>query len=566
MIWLDVFHEAMSLVEASGSSSISVKDTRKRAGRRARDHWREYYKGRKGGWILVQCGLSPEDAKKPFIGIANSWSEIVPGHLYLREVARFARDGIKASGGASLEFNTIATCDGYGYGYEKPDTWKYCLPIRDATADSVELIAKHVDFDGLVLLSACDKSNPGMQMAAARIDKPSILIPAGLNFRRCPGTGLGTATTGQCMSEALGMALPRTATTYTLSPVHEELARRSGAMAVELVKAGIKPSDIMTRKAFENAIRVLLAIGGSANYCMHLPAIAHELGIEISIEDFERLSEETPYLSHLSPNGPWTLEELDMRGGILGVMKELSPLLNLDVLTVTGKTLGENLKDFEKWMSLHSPHRLPDTQLSKDVLRPLGDPILRTGGLTVLRGSLAPGGSIIRTAGVRREKYIYTGPARVFDSKLEATEALLNEDYDPDDVIVVRYEGPKGGPGMPELCSEAQMLGTEESATYLVTDGRYSGGGNAGTIVGFVTPEAFEGGPIAIVRNGDPIRIDIPKRRLDLLIPEEEVKERLGKWRRPEPRCKGGFLARYIQEVTPALKGAYLEAPKVASV
>lgn len=542
----------------------SVALAKTRAGSRARAHWREYYKGRKGGYVLIQCGLSPEDTRKPFIGIANTWSEIVPGHLYLREISRFVRDGIKASGGASLEFNTIATCDGYGYGYEKPDTWKYCLPVRDVTADSVELIAKHVDFDGLVLLSACDKSNPGMQMVAARVDKPSILVPSGLNFRRCPGTGLGTATTGQCMSEALGMALPRTSTTYTISPAHEELARRSGDMAVWLVKSGIRPSDIMTRKAFENAIRVLLAIGGSANYCMHLPAIAHELGIEIRIDDFERLSDETPYLSHLSPNGPWTLEELDMRGGILGVMKELSPLLNLDVLTVTGKTLGENLKDFEKWMGIQSQPRPPYWHSQKDALRPLGDPLLKTGGLTVLRGSLAPGGSIVRTAGVRREKYVYTGPARVFDGKLEATEALLNEDYDLDDVIVVRYEGPRGGPGMPELCSEAQMLGTEESATYLVTDGRYSGGGNAGTVVGFVTPEAFDGGPIAVVRDGDPIKVDIPNKRLELLVPEEEVRARLEGWKPPEPRFKRGFLARYVQEVAPALKGAYLESPKVA--
>ncbi len=525
---------------------------------RARAYWREYYKGRKGGYILVQNSLSPEDVRKPFIGVANTWSEIVPGHLYLREVSRFVKDGVKAAGGASLEFNTIATCDGYGYGYEKPDTWKYCLPIRDVTADSIELVARHVDFDGMVLLSACDKSNPGMQMAAARLNIPAILVPAGLNFRRCPGTGLGTATTGQCMAEALGMALPRTATTYTLTPAHEELARGAGAIAVELVKAGIKPSDIMTRASFENAIRVLLAIGGSANYCMHLPAIAHELGIEIGVDDFDRLSDETPYLSHLSPNGPRSLDELDSKGGILGVMKELSPLLNLDVVTCTGKTLRENLKDFDKWMSIQPPYMEP----SFDTLRPLSQPLLKTGGITVLRGSLAPGGSIIRTAGVRKEKYTYTGPARVFENKIEATEALLTEDYDPNDVIVVRNEGPKGGPGMPELCSEGEMLGTEESATYLVTDGRYSGGGNAGTIVGFVTPEAFDGGPIAVVKNGDLMRIGIPNKRLDLLVPEDEVKARLAKWRPPEPKFKTGFLARYIQEVTPALKGAYLQPPQ----
>ncbi|MEM2906104.1 MAG: dihydroxy-acid dehydratase [Candidatus Bathyarchaeia archaeon] len=527
------------------------------AGSRARAHWRQYYKGRKGGYVLVQNGLSPEDVNKPFVGIANTWNEIVPGHLYLRDVSRFVRDGVKAAGGASLEFNTIATCDGYGYGYEKPDTWKYCLPVRDITADSVELIARHVHFDGLLLLSACDKSNPGMQMAAARLNLPAILVPAGLNFRRCPGTGLGTATTGQCISEALGMALPRTATTFTISPAHEELARRSGVAAVELVKSGIKPSEIMTKAAFENAIRVLLAIGGSANYCMHLPAIAHELGIEIDEDDFDRLSDETPYLSHLSPNGPRTLDELDARGGILGVMKELSPLLNLDVMTCTGKTLRENLKDFDRWMSIQPSW----TEPPPDTLKPLSDPILKTGGITVLRGSLAPGGSIIRTAGVKREKYVYMGPARVFENKIEATDALLKEDYDPNDVIVVRNEGPKGGPGMPELCSEGEMLGTEESATYLVTDGRYSGGGNAGTIVGFVTPEAFDGGPIAVVRNGDLIRIDIPQKRLDLIVPEDEVKARLARWTPPEPRFKAGFLARYVQEVTPALKGAYLQPP-----
>jgi len=528
------------------------------AGSRARARWREYYKGRKGGYVLVQNGLSPEDVKKPFMGIANTWNEIVPGHLYLREVSRFVKDGIKAAGGAALEFNTIATCDGYGYGYEKPDTWKYCLPIRDVTADSVELVARHVHFDGMVLLSACDKSNPGMQMAAARVDLPTILVPAGLNFQRCPGTGLGTAMTGQCMAEALGMALPRTATTFTLTPTHEELARRAGAMAVELVRSENKPSDIMTRASFENAIRVLLATGGSANYCMHLPAIAHELGIEIGVEDFDRLSRETPYLSHLAPNGPRTLVELDSKGGILGVMKELSPLLNLDVMTCTCKTLRENLQDFDDWMAIQPSYVEPPS----DTLRPLTEPLLKTGGITVLRGSLAPGGSIIRTAGVKKEMYVYTGPARVFENKIEATDALLKEDYDPSHVIVVRYEGPKGGPGMPELCSEGQLLGAEESATYLVTDGRYSGGGNAGTIVGFVTPEAFDGGPIAIVRDSDLIRVDIPKTRLDLLVPEEEVKARLAEWTPPEPKFKTGFLARYIQEVTPALKGAYLRPPE----
>ncbi|MFB0503924.1 MAG: dihydroxy-acid dehydratase [Candidatus Bathyarchaeia archaeon] len=529
------------------------------AGKKARAHWREYYKGRKGGYVLIQNGLSREDIDKPFIGIANTWNEIVPGHLYLREVSRFVRDGVKAAGGASLEFNTIATCDGYGYGYENPDTWKYCLPVRDVTADSVELVARHVHFDGMVLLSACDKSNPGMQMAAARLDIPTILVPAGLNFRRCPGTGLGTATTGQCMAEALGMALPRTATTYTLTPAHEELARRAGAMVVELVGSGIRPSDIMTRAAFDNAIRVLLAIGGSANYCMHLPAIANELGIEIGIEDFDKLSDETPYLCHLTPNGPRNLEELDHKGGILGVMKELSPLLNLDVMTCTAKTLRQNLGDFKKWMSVQPARSEPPF----DTLRPLSRPLLKTGGITVLKGTLAPEGSIVRTAGVKKEKYTYTGEARVFENKIDATEALLNEDYNPEDVIVVRNEGPKGGPGMPELCSEGEMLGTEESATYLVTDGRYSGGGNAGTIVGYVTPEAFEGGPIAVVRDGDRICVDIPKKRLDLLLPDDEVKARLAKWKPPEPKFKTGFLARYIHEVTPALKGAYLRPPQL---
>ncbi|MHA2393878.1 MAG: dihydroxy-acid dehydratase domain-containing protein [Promethearchaeota archaeon] len=524
------------------------------AGSRARTFWREYYKGRKGGQWLIMNGLSRDDLDKPFIGIANTWNEIVPGHLFLKEVSKFVKDGIKTAGGAALEFNTIATCDGYGYGYEKPDTWKYCLPIRDVTADSVEMIARHTHFDGMVLLSACDKSNPGMQMAAARLDVPSILVPAGLNFLRCPGTGLGTATTGQCMSEALGMALPRTATTYTLTPAHEELARRSGMMIVELVRSNMRPSQIMTHTAFENAIRVLLATGGSANYCMHLPAIANELDIEIGIDDFDKLSDETPYLSHIRPNGLRDLQELDQKGGILGVMKELSPLLDIDVMTCTSKSLGENIKNFDEWMSIQPATSEPPP----DTLRPFNNPILKTGGITALRGSLAPDGSIIRTAGVKKEKYVYEGSARVFENKIEATEALLNEDYEVDDVIVVRNEGPKGGPGMPELCSEGEMLGTEESATYLITDGRYSGGGNAGTIVGFVTPEAFEGGPIAIVKDGDKISIDIPKKRLDLLLPEQEIKARLEEWKPPKPRFKKGFLGRYVKEVTPALKGAYL--------
>jgi dihydroxy-acid dehydratase len=497
--------------------------------------------------MLRQDGLLESDRDRPIIGVCNTWNEIVPGHLHLRDLAEQVKLGIRSSGGVGLEYGCVAPCDGFG---NANAGYRYILPMRDNIADSVELMAEAHHLDGMVLLSSCDKSNPGVMMGMARVDRPSIFVGGGTGHNMCPSEILGTAMSMQCLAEALGISLPRTATTYATSPAHRHLAFQAGQQVMELINRGIKPSDILSREAFENAIRVNMAIGGSYNTFIHLPAIAYNAGIKITAEDLDRLSDSTPYLCHIGPNGPCRLGQLDQVGGIPAVMKVLAPLLHLDVMTVTGQTLRENLETVEiDWNRLPHP----------DVLRPLDNPYQPTGGLTLLKGNLAPQGAVIRSAGVLPSMLQFEGPAHVFDSEYDAMAAVARRDYRAGEVLVIRNEGIVGGPGMPEQSCVGWTLDKQGmyDKVYLVTDGRYSGACH-GPLIGLVTPEAVEGGPIAVVQTGDILRIDVTGKRIDLLLPDEEIQRRLAAWQPPEPRVRRGFLARYVRQVVPALQGGYL--------
>jgi len=497
--------------------------------------------------MLEQDGFLKSDRESPFIGVGNTWNEIIPGHLHLRDLAEQVKLGIRSAGGVGLEFGCVAPCDGFG---NANPGYRYILPMRDNIADGVELMAEAHHFDGMVLLSSCDKSNPGVMMGLARVNRPAVYLGGGMGHNMCPGEGLGTAMSMQCLSEALGIGLPRTATTYANSPEHRHLSVIAGQKVMELVRRGIRPSDILTREAFENAIRVNMAIGGSYNTFIHLPAIAYQVGIKITAEDFDRISDTTPYLCNIGPNGPCTLSQLDVMGGIPAVMKVLEPLLNLDVMTVTGRTLRENLAGIEiDWAKLPHP----------DVLRPLKDPVRPTGGLTLLKGNLAPDGAVIRSGGVLESMLRFEGPARVWDSEYDAMADVAKLNYRKGEVLVIRNEGIVGGPGMPEQSCVGWTLdrqGMYESV-YLVTDGRYSGACH-GPLVGLVTPEAVNGGPIAVARTDDVILVDVPKKRIDLLVSDEEIRRRFTDWQPREPRVKRGFLSRYARHVLPALQGGYL--------
>jgi len=497
--------------------------------------------------VMCQNGLTAEDMDKPLVGIANSFTEVTPGHLHLRTLADIGKQGIREMGAVPMEFGTGAPCDAYG---NANPGYRYILPMRENIADTVELMAKAHHFDGLLLLSGCDKINPAMLMAAARGNRPAVFMGGGMGHGMCPNVGLGTALTMQVLSEALGMALFHSGTTFGNSYPHRILAQQSGAALVKLIHRGVKPSDILTREAFENAIRVNMAIGGSINSFIHIPAIAHELGITITAEDFDRISDATPYLCHIQPNGPYGLDELEAVGGIAAVMKVLSPLLHLDVLTVSGRTLGEELAEVEvNW----------DARSNPDVLRPLDDPLMPTGGLNLLHGSLAPEGAVVRTGGVPRSMFVFEGPARVWDSEVAALDDIAAHNYRDGVVLGIRNEGVGGGPGMPEQGPMGWVLQAHGmfEKVYLVTDGRYSGN-SSGPLIGMVTPEAALGGPINAVRNGDRIRIDLHKKQIDLLLPESEISVRLAQWQPPEPRIKSGYMARYVKHVEPALKGAVL--------
>ncbi|MEM1655586.1 MAG: dihydroxy-acid dehydratase [Nitrososphaerota archaeon] len=534
--------------------------------------------------LLYSLGLSRDDLEKPFIGVINSYSSMVPGHVHLRMIADAVIQGVREAGGVPFEFNTIVVCDGLAMDHEG---MRYSLPSRELIADSVETIAKAHALDGLILIPNCDKVTPGMLMAAARLDLPTIIITGGpmpcgwfngrkvafshvyegigrvksgelseeelemLAMAACPApgscNGLYTANTMACVVEALGLSLPGSATPPATSSRRVALARETGRRIIELIRGNITASRILTRKAFENAIRVDLALGGSTNTVLHLMAVAREAGVDLELEDFDRLSRETPQIAELIPSGPHGMDDLDRAGGVPAVMKTLEPLLHLDALTVTGKTVGENISGARR--------------LDEGVIRPLDKPIRRVGGIAVLRGSLAPRGAVVKTAGVPPSMMRFRGRARVFDSGDEAVDALMSGRMREGDVVVIRYEGPRGGPGMREMLAPTAALvglGLIEKIA-LVTDGRFSGA-TRGLCVGHVSPEAAEGGPIAVVEENDMILIDVESRILDLEVHESELRRRMDSWKPPKPRAEKGWLLRYSLGVSSADSGAILKA------
>jgi dihydroxy-acid dehydratase len=535
--------------------------------------------------LLKALGLTNEDIRKPWIGIASAWNEIVPGHTQLDRIAAAAKAGILASGGTPFEFGTIGVCDGLAMGHEG---MRYSLPSRELVADSIEVMARAHAFDGLLLVTNCDKITPGMLMAAARLNVPAILVSGGpmragtvrgrsvslsgvfeavgsarsgrispaelLEYenRACPGcgscAGLFTANSMNCLSEALGMALPGNGTVPAIDAGRLRLARRSGAALMSLVRKNIRPRDILTKPSFRNALAVDMALGGSTNSLLHLPAIAREAGVRIGLEDAARASETTPHLCSLSPGGPHHLEDLDRAGGIPAVMNELSGkgLLDLEVMTIVGKPLAETVAKARV--------------LDREVIRSVDAPHDVRGGIAVLRGNLAPDGAVVKRSAVAPEMMKHSGPARVFDGEEAALAALFRKKIRKGDVIVIRYEGPRGGPGMREMLSMTSALagmGLDRDVA-LVTDGRFSGA-TRGASIGHVSPEAAAGGPIGLVRNGDSIAFDLRRGMLRLEVPVPELKRRKKSWK---PRLSGGssgILGRYAASVTSAAEGAVLE-------
>jgi dihydroxy-acid dehydratase len=534
--------------------------------------------------LLYATGIPKSEINKPFIGVATSFTDIIPGHIGMRDLERFIEKGIHTGGGYPFFFGIPGICDGIAMGHRG---MHYSLPSRELIADMVETIAEAHQLDGLVLLTNCDKITPGMLMAAARLNIPSIVVTAGpmhsgilkgkrlslvndtfeaigkfkkglisseeleqLELCACPGPGscqgMYTANTMACITEALGMSLPTCATSLAITSHKKRIAFESGRRIVELIKRNITPRKIMTRKAFENAIRVDMALGGSTNTVLHIPAIAHEAGVDLPLEVFDELSRTTPHIANMLPGGEHFLEDLDAAGGIPAVLKRLGKLIH-NTPTVSGFTTHQIAQRAEIY--------------NEEVIRPLEKAYHKEGGIAILRGNLAPQGAVVKQSAVSSKMMVFEGTAKVYDSEEQGMKAILNGEIKPGDVVVIRYEGPKGGPGMREMLSPTATIagmGLSDSVA-LITDGRFSGG-TRGPCIGHISPEAMEGGPIAIVRNGDRIKIDIPNRRIDLLVPDEEIKNRLSKWRPPKPKITKGWLARYAKLVTSAGTGAVMRA------
>jgi dihydroxy-acid dehydratase len=533
--------------------------------------------------MLRAVGLTDADFAKSQVGVVSAGNEVTPCNLSGPRLAKAAKRGVSATGGVGFEFTTIAVSDGISMGHEG---MRASLVSREVIADSVELVMHAERFDGLVAVAGCDKSLPGMLMAAARLDLPAVFLYGGtslpgrwrgqdisivtvfegigsfiegnlseadlidLEKSACPGAGscagMFTANTMAAVGEALGMSLPGSAAVPAIDDRLDEYAEQSGEAVMRLMEAGTTPRDIMTRGAFENAISLVMALGGSTNAVLHLLAIAAEARVELGLEDFDRISRRVPHLSDLSPFGRYHMVDLDRIGGVPVVMAALleAGLLDGDALTVTGNTVAENLQGVV----------LPSDQ---DVIRPVSEPMAHEGGIAVLRGSLVPGGAVLKIAGI--EEVVFKGRARVFDDERDALEALYSHDIHPGDVVVIRYEGPNGGPGMREMLAitaaiKGAGLGKDVA---LITDGRFSGG-TTGLCVGHVAPEAARGGPIALVAEGDPIRIDVPNRLADLLVDESELETRRQDWQPPEPRYTTGALAKYAALVGSAETGAVL--------
>jgi len=534
--------------------------------------------------LLRACGVTDDEMDRPFIGVANSFTDIVPGHIHLKQIADAVKLGISQAGGVPFEFSTMAICDGMAMNHEG---MRYSLASREIVADTVESMAQAHSMDALVLLPTCDKIVPGMLMAAARLDIPSIVVTGGpmlpgeykgeavdlidvfeavgqvsagkmseeeldeLEHCACPGAGscagLFTANSMACLTEAMGMSLPYCATTHAVDSRKIQMARESGEKIMELVKKNITPSMIMTQEAFYNAVVVDLALGGSSNTTLHLPAIANELrdkGVEVNLDLFDSLSREIPHLAAISPSGKHTMLDLHKAGGIPAVLKVLKDQIHAKGLTCTGDSLENNIRDAE----------VTDTT----VIHSLEDPVHQEGGIAVLKGNLAPNGSVVKQAAVSADMLTHEGPAKVFNSEEEATQGIFNGEVKEQDVIVIRYEGPRGGPGMREMLNPTSAIsGMGIKSVALITDGRFSGG-TRGPCIGHVSPEAMSNGPIAIVEDGDIIRIDIPQRKLELDVAEEEIKKRFEEAKHPEKQLKG-WLARYSRLASSADEGAILK-------
>lgn len=533
--------------------------------------------------LFNAMGYSPDDLKKPLIGIVNSFNEIIPGHIHLKTIAEAAKLGVAAAGGTPIEFPAIGVCDGIAMGHPG---MKFSLASRELIADSIEAVATAHAFDGLVMIPNCDKVVPGMLMAAARLNIPSILVSGGpmlagryrgqtvdvsttfeaagkfvagkmnendlteLESKACPGcgscSGLFTANTMNSLTEALGMGLPGNGTipaAYTGARI--SLAKKAGHVILDLVKNDIKPRDILTQKAFENAITVDMGIGGSSNTVLHLTAIAHEAGITLPAPLFDEISAKTPYISKLSPAGIHHMQDLDEAGGLNAVMQELSKrgLIHLDALTVTG-TMGDRIKG----ATIQRP----------DVIKTVEAPYRPTGGIAILKGNLCPDYAVIKASAVQEDMLVYKGTAKCYNSEEEAIDAITGGKIKDGDVVVIRYEGPKGGPGMREMLNPTAVIAGMGLKVALITDGRFSGA-TRGACIGHVSPEAMAGGPIAYVQDGDIIDIDIPGRKLNVLVSDEELAKRKAAWVKPEPKVKTGYLSRYAKLTTSANTGAVLE-------
>ena len=535
--------------------------------------------------LMVALGLTEEEINRPLIGVVCSYNEIVPGHMHLDKIADAVKAGIRIAGGTPIMFPAIAVCDGIAMGHIG---MKYSLVTRDLIADSTEAMALAHQFDGLVMIPNCDKNVPGLLMAAARLNVPAIFCSGGpmlagilKDGRRtclshmfeavgayhagtldeegvedytqnaCPScgscSGMYTANSMNCLCEAIGMALPGNGTIPAPLSARIRLAKKAGMQIMELVNKDIRPRDIMTPEAFDNAETVDMALGCSTNTMLHLPAIAHECGLEISLDKSNEISAHTPNLCHLAPAGDTFMEDLDRAGGVYAVMKELTKkdLLDLDVMTVTGKTMRENLENAEN--------------LNPEIIRPIDNPFSQSGGIAVLKGNVAPDGCVVKQSAVAPEMMQHSGPARVFDSEEDAISAIYNGKIVSGDVVVIRYEGPKGGPGMREMLNPTSAIigmGLGESVA-LITDGRFSGA-TRGAAIGHVSPEAAAGGNIALIQEGDIIDIDIPACSISVRVSDEELAERKKGWTAPEPRIKTGYAARYARLVTSADKGAVL--------
>ena len=538
--------------------------------------------------LFNALGFTEEEMKKPMVGIVSSYNEIVPGHMNLDKIVNAVKLGVAEAGGVPVVFPAIAVCDGIAMGHIG---MKYSLVTRDLIADSTECMALAHQFDALVMVPNCDKNVPGLLMAAARINVPTVFVSGGpmlaghvkgrkrslssmfeavgsyaagtmteeevreYEEKVCPTcgscSGMYTANSMNCLTEALGMGLRGNGTIPAVYSERIKLAKHAGMAVMDMYRKDIRPRDIMTKDAILNALTVDMALGCSTNSMLHLPAIAHEVGFDFDISFANPISEKTPNLCHLAPAGPTYMEDLNEAGGVYAVMKELADagLLHTDCMTVTGKTVGENIKDA--------------VNKNPEVIRPLDNPYSKTGGLAVLKGNLAPDGGVVKRSAVAEEMMVHEGPARVFDCEEDAIAAIKGGKIVAGDVVVIRYEGPKGGPGMREMLNPTSAIAGMGlgSSVALITDGRFSGA-SRGASIGHISPEAAVGGPIALIEEGDIIAIDIPNMKLDVKVSEEELEARRTKWQPREPKVTSGYLARYASMVTSGNRGAVLEIPR----